>query len=300
MGSVNPQQFEKMKNDKGFIAALDQSGGSTPKLLEQYGIAKSQYKNEVEMFDLVHQMRTRLITSLSFTSEHILGTILFEITLTSTIEGLSTGKYLWQKKQIVPFLKVDNGLADESDGVQMMKPIDDLDAKLQKAQQNDVFGTKMRSVINLANPVGIKSVVKQQFEYAQKILAADLMPIVEPEVSIKSDQKAQAEELLKNEILRSLDNLKPDQQVMLKLTLPETADFYQELVEHPKVLRFVALSGGYSRDEANAKLRANHGVIASFNRALAEGLAADQSDSEFNSTLSDSIESIYEASVNKL
>lgn len=289
--------YEKVKSENGFIAALDQSGGSTPKALRMYGVEESEYSNEEQMFTRVHQMRTRLITSSAFTGNRILGAILFEDTLGREIEGKSSARYLWQEKQVVPFLKVDKGLAAEQNGVQLMKPIPDLDDLLAKANAQDVFGTKMRSVIKLANAEGIKQNVAQQFEIGKQILAAGLIPILEPEVDIHSPEKAQAEALLKSDILAHLDALPDDRVVMLKLTLPTEANFYRELIEHPKVLKVVALSGGYSRDEANAKLAENNGMIASFSRALTEGLSAQQSDKEFDAMLDKAIENIYQASL---
>jgi fructose-bisphosphate aldolase class I len=285
-----------MKSHPGFIAALDQSGGSTPGALRLYGIKDDAWSGEDEMFAIVHQMRTRLITSPSFTGERILGAILFENTMDRQIEGQPTADYLWNVKRVVPFLKVDKGLAAEKDGVQSMKPMPDLAALLDKARAKRIFGTKMRSVIKQANPAGIKAVVSQQFDVAAQIIAAGLVPIIEPEVDIHCPQKAQAEELLKAALLEKLNKLPADQLVMLKLTPPEKSDFYAEFVRHPNVVRVVALSGGYSRDEANDRLRRNHGVVASFSRALAEGLSAQQSDAEFNSQLNKSIESIFEAS----
>ncbi len=289
--------FEKVKSENGFIAALDQSGGSTPKALRMYGVEESAYSNDEEMFTRVHEMRTRLITSSAFTGERILGAILFEDTLEKEIEGKSSAHYLWQAKRIVPFLKVDQGLAAEQNGVQLMKPIPDLDDLLAKANAQDVFGTKMRSVIKLANGEGIKQIVQQQFEIGKQILAAGLIPILEPEVDIHSPEKAEAETLLKAEISAHLDALPDDQVVMLKLTLPTEANFYRELIEHPKVLKVVALSGGYSREEANAKLTENNDMIASFSRALTEGLSAQQSDKEFDAMLDKAIENIYQASL---
>jgi fructose-bisphosphate aldolase class I len=293
---LNEQQLQKMKSHPGFIAALDQSGGSTPGALRLYGIKDDAWSGEDEMFAIVHQMRTRLITSPSFTGERILGAILFENTMDRQIEGQPTADYLWNVKRVVPFLKVDKGLAAEKDGVQSMKPMPDLAALLDKARAKRIFGTKMRSVIKQANPAGIKAVVSQQFDVAAQIIAAGLVPIIEPEVDIHCPQKAQAEELLKAALLEKLNKLPADQLVMLKLTPPEKSDFYAEFVRHPNVVRVVALSGGYSRDEANDRLRRNHGVVASFSRALAEGLSAQQSDAEFNSQLNKSIESIFEAS----
>ncbi|MBU3004118.1 fructose bisphosphate aldolase [Paraglaciecola arctica] len=286
----------KISKQNGFIAALDQSGGSTPKALGLYGVEPSEYEGDQEMFAKVHEMRTRIITSKVFNGERVLGAILFENTLDREILGQSTASYLWQVKQVVPFLKVDKGLEAEVDGSQLLKPIPDLDGLLAKANQQNVFGTKMRSVVKLANAQGIEAVISQQFTVAKQILAAGLMPIIEPEVDIHSPEKAQAEALLKAAIVKHLDDLAADQQVMLKLTLPETANFYQELVNHPKVLKVVALSGGYSREEANSRLTENNGMIASFSRALSEGLSAKQSDAEFDATMDASIESIYQAS----
>ena len=294
---MNPEQFEKMRSDRGFIAALDQSGGSTPKALGLYGIDEGSYSGDEQMFDLVHQMRSRIVTSPAFTGDRVLGAILFEMTMDREIEGLGSAAYLWDVKRVVPFLKVDKGLADEVDGAQVMKPMSDLDALLSRAKDKGVFGTKMRSVIKLANKAGIKAVVDQQFEVGRQILAAGLVPIIEPEVDIHSPEKAGAETLLKEALLDRLASLIDDEVVMLKLTLPEEDDFYADLVSHPRVLRVVALSGGYSRDDANALLARNHGVVASFSRALTEGLTAQQSDAEFNAALDGSIESIYRASI---
>ena len=288
--------LDKILTQGGFIAALDQSGGSTPKALKLYGIDESAYANDDEMFDMVHAMRTRIITCNAFSGERVLGAILFENTLDRDIEGLSSANFLWQKKRVVPFLKVDKGLEAEANGVQLMKPMPGLDELLAKANAQDVFGTKMRSVVKLANHEGIKAVVEQQFEVGKQILAAGLVPIIEPEVDINSPEKAEAEALLKLEILAQL-NMLDDEKVMLKLTIPEQADFYKELVDHPKVLKVVALSGGYSRDDANAKLAENHGMIASFSRALTEGVSAQQSDEEFEATLDAAIEGIYQASL---
>ena len=288
--------LDKLKTQTGFIAALDQSGGSTPKALRLYGIEESEYSSDEEMFNLVHEMRTRIITSTPFSGERVLGAILFENTLDREIEGMSSAHYLWQKKRVIPFLKVDKGLAEESNGVQVMKPMPGLDALLAKAVAQDVFGTKMRSVVKLANHQGIKDVVAQQFEVGKQILAAGLVPIIEPEVDIHSPQKAEAEALLKLEILTQLILLNEGQEVMLKLTLPTEANFYKELVDHPRVLKVVALSGGYSREEANAKLAENQGMIASFSRALTEGVSAKQSQEEFEATLDKAIEDIYQAS----
>ena len=293
---LNEQQLQKMKSHPGFIAALDQSGGSTPKALALYGIKEGAWSNEDEMFAIVHQMRTRMITSPGFTGERIIGAILFENTMDRDIEGQPTADYLWNVKRVVPFLKVDKGLDAEKDGVQLMKPMPALAALLEKAKAKRIFGTKMRSVIKQANEAGIKDIVNQQFELAAQIIAAELMPIVEPEVDIHCPEKAKAEALLKAAILEKLNQLPAGQLVMLKLTLPEQDNFYADFVKHPKVLRVVALSGGYSREEANNRLRRNHGVIASFSRALAEGLSAQQSDAEFNAMLDKSIQSIFEAS----
>ena len=286
-----------MKSGKGFIAALDQSGGSTPKALKLYGLDETSYSNESEMFDRIHEMRTRLITSPAFNGERVIGAILFEMTMDRSIDGLGSAEYLWQRKHVVPFLKVDNGLADEVDGVQLMKPIPQLGARIESANRHGVFGTKMRSVINLANSSGIRSIVAQQFEFGKEIIAGGLVPIIEPEVNIKSAEKQEAEVILKQELLEFVASLSADQNIMLKLSLPTEADLYKELVAHPRVVRVVALSGGYSRDEANALLSKNHGVIASFSRALTEGLTAQQSDSEFNAALDRTIQSIYEASL---
>jgi len=286
----------KINNQNGFIAALDQSGGSTPKALALYGVEESEYQGDEEMFAKVHEMRTRIMTSKVFNGERVLGAILFENTLDRDILGQSTSSYLWNVKQVVPFLKVDKGLEAEVDGTQLLKAMPDLDVLLSKANAQNVFGTKMRSVVKLANEKGIEALVAQQFTVAKQILAAGLMPIIEPEVDIHSPEKAAAETLLKTSILKHLDNLAADQQVMLKLTLPEMANFYQDLVNHPKVLKIVALSGGYSREEANSRLTQNNGVIASFSRALSEGLSAKQSDAEFDATMDSSIESIYQAS----
>jgi len=290
------KQLDKVKNQPGFIAALDQSGGSTPKALKLYGVAETAYKGDAEMFAKVHEMRTRIVTSPAFDGKRVLGAILFEDTMDRTIGGKPAARYLWDVKNVVPFLKVDKGLADEKDGVQTMKAMPELAALLARAKENGVFGTKMRSVIKLANPAGVKAVVAQQFEVGKQILAAGLVPIIEPEVDIKSPQKAEAETLMKAEILAHLDTLPQGQQVMLKLTLPTKDDFFQELVKHPAVLRVVALSGGYTREEANKILARNHGVIASFSRALTEGLSAQQSDAEFNQALDGAIESIFQAS----
>ena len=293
---LNEQQLQKMKSHPGFIAALDQSGGSTPKALALYGIKEDAWSNEDEMFAIVHQMRTRMITSHAFNGERIIGAILFENTMDRDINGQPTANYLWNVKGVVPFLKVDKGLDAEKDGVQLMKPMPALATLLEKAKSKRIFGTKMRSVIKQANAAGIKNIVNQQFELAAQIIAAGLMPIVEPEIDIHCPEKAEAEGLLKAAILEKLNELPQDQMVMLKLTLPEQDNFYADFVKHPKVLRVVALSGGYSRDEANKRLRRNHGVVASFSRALAEGLSAQQSAAEFNATLDKSIQSIFDAS----
>jgi fructose-bisphosphate aldolase class I len=293
---MNEQQLAKASNDAGFIAALDQSGGSSPKALGLYGIEEGSYSGDAEMFDIIHQMRTRIITSPSFTGDRVLGAILFENTMDRQIEGLGTAQFLWEKKQVLPFLKVDKGLEDEVNGAQVMKPMPDLDALLQRAVSNGVFGTKMRSVIKVDDAAGVQAVVEQQFEVAKQILAAGLVPIIEPEVDINSPSKAAAEERLRSALIQQLDALEPDQKVMLKLTLPETDDFYSSLVDHPQVLRVVALSGGYSREESNARLSRNHGVIASFSRALTEGLTAQQTAEEFDAALDASIGSICAAS----
>ena len=293
------QQFEKMKAHPGFIAALDQSGGSTPGALSLYGINEGAWTNEDEMFALVHQMRTRVITSPSFDGDRIIAAILFENTMDRDIEGQPTADYLWNVKQVVPFLKVDQGLAVEKDGVQLMKPMPALAALLVKAKAKRIFGTKMRSVIKQANASGIKSIVDQQFEVAGQIMAAGLLPIVEPEVDIHCPAKARAEELLRAAVLEKLNKLTEGQFVMVKLTLPEQDDLYADLIRHPRVVRVVALSGGYSRDEADGRLRRDHGMVASFSRALLEGLSAQQSDAEFNAALEKSIQSIFDASNTK-
>jgi len=290
--SIYDDQLKKVRTKPGFIAALDQSGGSTPKALSLYGVGADAYKNDEEMFSRVHEMRTRIITSPAFNGDRILGAILFENTLDRSIKGKSSSHFLWQEKNVVPFLKVDKGLADETDGVQLMKPMPDLATLLQKAKAQDVFGTKMRSVIKSANAKGIAAVVAQQFEIGRKIIAAGLTPIIEPEVDIKAPDKAQAEALLKQELLAHLNKLGSDELVMFKLTLPEQPNFYKECQAHPNMVRVVALSGGYSREEANRRLAANHGMIASFSRALTEGLSAQQSDDEFNAMLDKTIQSI--------
>lgn len=293
---MNEMQLRKIADGEGFIAALDQSGGSTPKALLAYGIKENAYSGDDEMFGLMHAMRTRIVTSDSFNGDRILGAILFENTMDREIEGRGSAEYLWGVKEVVPFLKVDQGLAEESDGVQTMKPMPGLDSLLRRARDKGIFGTKMRSVIKLANPEGVKAVVDQQFDVARRILAAGLVPIIEPEIDIHSSEKAEAESLLKAAILERLDGLDADQEVMLKLTLPEEDNFYASLVNHPGVLKVVALSGGYSRQEANDRLSRNNGVVASFSRALTEGLSAEQSDNEFDASLNDSIGSIFEAS----
>ena len=294
---MNREQFEMMKSAKGFIAALDQSGGSTPKALRLYGIDEGSYSGDEQMFDLVHQMRSRIVTSPAFNGERILGAILFEMTMDREIEGRGAAEYLWEVKNVVPFLKVDKGLADAADGAQLMKPMPGLEALLARAVDKGVFGTKMRSVIQLANQAGIDAVVDQQFEIGRQIIAAGLVPIIEPEVDINSPEKAAAEDLLKAALLDQLATLVDDEVVMLKLTLPTTDNLYAELVSHPRILRVVALSGGYSRAEANTLLARNKGVVASFSRALTEGLSAQQTEAEFNDTLDASIESIYQASI---
>src|SRR5499433_3558055 len=295
----NQQQFEQMKSHPGFIAALDQSGGSTPGALRLYGIKEGAWSNEAEMFALVHQMRTRIITSPSFTGDRIIAAILFENSMDRDIETLPTADYLWNVKQVVPFLKVDQGLAAEKDGVQLMKPMPNLAALLTRATAKRIFGTKMRSFIKQANAVGIKDIVNQQFEAARQIIAAGLVPIIEPEVDIHCPEKAKAEGLLKATLLEKLNQLPVGQLVMLKLTLPEQDDFYAECVGHPKVVRVLALSGGYSREECNNRLRRNRGIVASFSRALVEGLSVQQSDGEYNALLNESIQSIFEASTTK-
>ena len=291
------EQMQKMKNQPGFVAALDQSGGSTPHALALYGIKDHSWSDDDEMFELVHQMRTRVITSPSFTGKRILAAILFEDTMDRDIEGQPTADYLWNVKRVVPFLKVDKGLQPEKDGVQLLKPMPELAALLDKARSKHIFGTKMRSVIKQANPAGIKNVVQQQFEVGGRIIDAGLVPIVEPEVDIHCPEKARAEVLLKAAILEKLSGLPAGQHVMLKVTLPEQDDFYADCLRHPKVVRVVALSGGYTQKEANATLRKNHGVVASFSRALLEGLSIHQNDAEFNAMLDASIHDIYEASI---
>ncbi|MGI9336219.1 MAG: fructose bisphosphate aldolase [Gammaproteobacteria bacterium] len=291
------QQRDKVKDGKGFVAALDQSGGSTPKALALYGVSENEYSGEEEMFDAIHAMRTRIVTSPRFNGDRIIGDILFEKTMDRDIEDAPSPSYLWDTKGVVPFLKVDKGLADEADGAQIMKPMPGLDELLARAKAKSVFGTKMRSVIKLANPAGVGAVVDQQFEVGRQIVATGLVPIIEPEVDIHSPEKAQAEALLKTAIMAHLDKLGNGELVMLKLTLPESDNFYAECIAHPNILRVVALSGGYSREEANARLSRNKGMVASFSRALTEGLSAQQSDQQFNTALDQSIETIYRASI---
>ena len=295
---MNTQMLERMRTGKGFVAALDQSGGSTPKALKLYGVDESKYSSESEMFDLIHAMRTRMIKSSIFSSDRILAVILFEMTMNRHIDGMGAAEYLWQEKGIVPILKVDNGLLPESNGVQLMKPIPELSARIASATKHGVFGTKMRSVIKDANETGIAEIVKQQFEFAKVILAGGLVPIIEPEVDIKSPNKVACEEILKREILKELNNV--NDRVIFKLTIPTEDNFYEELTKHPKVIRVVALSGGYSRAEANSLLSKQRGLIASFSRALTEGLSIKQSDSEFDTVLDDAIQSIYNASIHKI
>jgi len=295
--AVNTEQLERMRTGKGFIAALDQSGGSTPKALSLYGINESEYSGDAQMFDLIHAMRTRMIKSRAFNGDRVLAAILFEGTMDRDIDGMGSAEFLWAKKRVVPLLKVDKGLADEQHGVQTMKPMPELDALLQRGVAKGIFGTKMRSVIKLANPEGVRAVVAQQFAVGRQILGHGLVPIIEPEVDIKSPQKAEAEAMLRSELLAELDKQPSSQPVMLKLTLPSTANFYADLIKHPSVLRVVALSGGYSRDDANKKLSENRGMIASFSRALTEGLSAKQSDDEFDAMLDATIAGIYAASI---
>ncbi|MDP1793952.1 MAG: fructose bisphosphate aldolase [Acidimicrobiales bacterium] len=294
---MNNEQLEKVRNGQGFIAALDQSGGSTPKALSLYGVEESEYSGEAEMFDVIHTMRSRIIESPSFNGDRVLGAILFEMTMDRQVAGLDTAKYLWNKKGVVPFLKIDKGLADEADNVQLMKPMPELDALLARGAAKGIFGTKERSVINDANEAGVKAIAAQQFEVGKQVLSHGLVPILEPEVNIKAPNKAAAEVQLKAALLAGLDDLSADQPVMFKLTLPEEDGFYSELANHPKVVKVVALSGGYSRDDANARLSRNPGVIASFSRALTEGLSAKQSDAEFDAALDTAIEAIYRASI---
>jgi len=294
--AVNAEQLQKVNSSPGFIAALDQSGGSTPKALRLYGVQENTWSSDEEMFAIVHQMRTRIITSPAFNGDRIIGAILFENTMDREIEGQPTADYLWNVKRIVPFLKVDQGLAAEKDGVQLMKPMPGLAALLDKASAKRIFGTKMRSFVKRADEAGIENIVTQQFEIAQQIISANFVPIIEPEIDIHCPEKGKAEQLLKAAILEKVNELPDGQFIMLKLTLPEQNDFYAEFVKHPRVLRVVALSGGYSREEANNRLRKNHGVVASFSRALVEGLTAQQSDAEFNAMLDTSIQCIFEAS----
>ena len=291
------KMLDKMRNEKGFIAALDQSGGSTPKALKLYGVEESEYNGDDEMFAKIHEMRTRIVTSKAFRGDRIIGAILFENTLDRDIAGKNSAAYLWQEKNIVSFLKVDKGLVDETEGVQVMKPIPNLDELLDKSNERDVFGTKMRSVIKQANSEGIKSIVAQQFEVGKQILAKGLVPILEPEVDIHCPDKAEAEKILKENTLAHLNNIPDGEVVMLKLTLPDEPNFYMDLIEHKAVLRVVALSGGYTREEANQKLEKNNKLIASFSRALLEGLGAKQTQDEFDSVLDSSIQSIYDASI---
>ena len=293
---MNEQQLQRVRNDDGFIAALDQSGGSTPKALGLYGIADGSWAGEEEMFDLMHAMRSRIMMSSAFTGEHVLGAILFEMTMDRLVDGVPTASYLWQRKNVVPFLKVDKGLADQVDGAQVMKPMPELDALLERAVSAGIFGTKMRSVISSANPAGVSAVVSQQFEVGHQILSAGLVPIIEPEVDIHAPDKAEAEEMLRDAILNELASVDADSPVMLKLTLPEVDGLYDVFVNHDSVARVVALSGGYSREVANERLSRNRGVIASFSRALTEGLAAGQTDAEFDAMLDGTIEGIYQAS----
>ena len=293
---MNEQQLQRVRNDDGFIAALDQSGGSTPKALGLYGIADGSWADEEEMFDLMHAMRSRIMMSSAFTGERVLGAILFEMTMDRLVDGVPTASYLWQRKNVVPFLKVDKGLADQVDGAQVMKPMPELDALLERAISAGIFGTKMRSVISSANPAGVSAVVSQQFEVGHQILSAGLVPIIEPEVDIHAPDKAEAEEMLRDAILNELASVDADSPVMLKLTLPEVDGLYDVFVNHDSVARVVALSGGYSREVANERLSRNRGVIASFSRALTEGLAAGQTDAEFDAMLDGTIEGIYQAS----
>ncbi|WP_129747883.1 fructose bisphosphate aldolase [Flavobacterium anhuiense] len=294
---MNQEQLNLMHSGKGFIAALDQSGGSTPKALSQYGVEENQYTNDEEMYTLVHEMRTRIIKSPAFDSQYILGAILFENTMDRKIDGQWTADYLWEKKHIIPFLKVDKGLADLANGVQLMKPISGLDELLDRAVERNIFGTKMRSVIKEANPEGIRDIVAQQFEVGKQIFNKGLIPIIEPEVDIYSPDKEKSEQILKEEIQKQLNLLDKDVKVMLKLSIPTVNDFYKDLISDPHVVRVVALSGGYSREEANQKLSQNHGLIASFSRALSEGLTAGQSDEDFNAELQETIKGIYQASI---
>ena len=297
MNAINPDQAKQMTEGKGFIAALDQSGGSTPKALGLYGVTEDQWTNEDEMFDLVHEMRTRIIKSPSFNSDHIIGAILFEQTMDREIDGIPTAQYLWEKKGIVPFLKTDKGLADKANGVQLMKPCPGLDELLERGVAKGIFGTKMRSFVAEANEAGIKENVEQQFDFAKQVLSHGLVPIVVPEVDINAADKAEAEAILRDELIKHLDALPEGEQVMIKVTIPSEDGFYTPLVEHPKCMRVVALSGGYPREEANERLSRQPGMIASFSRALSEGLSAQQSDEEFDATMADSVKGIYEASL---
>lgn len=297
MNAINPDQAKQMTEGKGFIAALDQSGGSTPKALGLYGVTEDQWTNEDEMFDLVHEMRTRIIKSPSFNSDHIIGAILFEQTMDREIDGIPTAQYLWEKKGIVPFLKTDKGLADKANGVQLMKPCPGLDELLERGVAKGIFGTKMRSFVAEANEAGIKENVEQQFEFAKQVLSHGLVPIVEPEVDINAADKAEVEAILRDELIKHLDALPEGEQVMIKVTIPSEDGFYTPLVEHPKCMRVVALSGGYPREDANERLSRQPGMIASFSRALSEGLSAQQSDEEFDATMADSVKGIYEASL---
>lgn len=294
---MNAKQHERMRTGKGFIAALDQSGGSTPKALKLYGVGENEYKGDDQMYDKIHEMRSRIITSPSFSSDGVLAAILFEQTMDREIAGKPTATYLWEVKGIVPILKIDKGLADTADGVQLMKPVPDLDKLLKRAVEKGIYGTKERSVIKEPNKAGIKAIAAQQFEWGKQVLAHGLVPILEPEVDIKSPNKAECEKILKEELLAGLDGLKEGQQVIFKLTIPDQPDFYADLIKHPKTARVVALSGGYSRDEACAKLAQNRGMIASFSRALTEGLTAQQSDAAFNAALKDAVGKIYQASI---
>ena len=294
---ANELQAEQMRSGLGFIAALDQSGGSSPKALRLYGVEEDTYSSDAEMFDLIHGMRARIVAAPAFSGKQVIGAILFEMTMDREFDGVPAAEYLWAEKQVVPFLKCDQGLEDEADGVQLMKPMGDLDGLLTRAVAHGVFGTKMRSVINAANPTGIAAVVAQQFEIGKQILGHGLMPILEPEVTITIADKAEAEAILQDEILKHLDALPEDSEVMLKLSLPTVANFYQPLIDHPKIMRVVALSGGYARDKANDLLSQNNGMIASFSRALTEGLSAQQSDEVFNETIAATIDDIYQASI---
>lgn len=293
---MNEQQLQKMQTEAGFIAALDQSGGSTPKALLAYGVAEDEYSGEEEMYAKVHEMRTRIMTSPAFTGDRVLGAILFENTMDRQVEGQDTGDYLWNEKGIIPFIKIDKGLADEENDAQVMKPMPDLDALLERSVAKNMFGTKMRSVIKMANQAGVDAVVAQQFEVGHQIIGHGLVPIIEPEIDIHSPEKAEAEAMLRDSLLEHANALSSDQLIMLKLTLPEEDNFYSDLVAHPQIVRVVALSGGYSRDEANARLSRNNKMIASFSRALSEGLSAQQSDEEFNSMLDAAVQSIRDAS----